>query len=67
MKNLMRILMVLFVFALTACVDKKKEEAEVKAMVEKIEAVESEIEEVAKEVNAKVNEVKDSLKELDSI
>jgi hypothetical protein len=67
MKITSKILVVLFAFALVSCVDKKKEEAEVNAAVEQIEAVEDAIQEVGKEIDTKVNEVEESLKELDSI
>ncbi|SEM27013.1 hypothetical protein SAMN04487910_4601 [Aquimarina amphilecti] len=67
MKNIFKLLTLLLFVGVISCTDKKKEEEETKAAVEKIEAVESELENVTEEVTKKADELEDSLKDLDSI
>ncbi len=67
MKTLTYFLIIVFTIGLSSCTDKKKEEAETKAAVEKIEAVENEIENVSKEIETKSKELDESLNELDNI
>ncbi|NER17506.1 DUF4348 domain-containing protein [Spongiivirga citrea] len=67
MKIISKLLVILLVFSLTSCVDKKKEEAEVKAAVEKVDSLESEVQKLGKEIDTKTKELEDSLQELDSI
>ncbi|WP_299189824.1 hypothetical protein [uncultured Aquimarina sp.] len=67
MKTTIKLFVLLFFTGMISCTDKKKEEEETKAAVEKIEAVESELENVTEEVTKKADELEDSLKDLDSI
>ncbi|AXT55793.1 hypothetical protein J8L88_21160 [Aquimarina sp. MMG015] len=67
MKNIFKLFTLLLFVGVISCTDKKKEEEETKAAVEKIEAVESELESVTEEVTKKADELEDSLKDLDSI
>lgn len=68
MKPLLRttyvIMLLLFV---SSCKDKKKEEAETKAAVIKIEAVEQEVNSISEELDQQTTELEDALKVLDSI
>ncbi|WP_299767728.1 hypothetical protein [uncultured Dokdonia sp.] len=67
MKKLTHFLIIALSIGVFSCTNKKKEEAETKAAVEQIEAVESEIENVSKEIESKARELEDSLEELDGI
>ena len=67
MKTLTKFFAIALVFGLLSCTDKKKEEAETKAAVEKIEAVEAEIDKAAEEVETKAKELEESLGDLDDI
>ena len=67
MKLKSQALVFLFLLALMACRDTKKEEKEAQAVIEEIEAVESEINENSAEIEADTKELEEALKELDSI
>ena len=67
MKVLTKYLVVLGLIFSLSCRDTKKEEAEVKATIEKVEAVETEIEDLVEDVNSKEIELEEALKELDSL
>ncbi len=67
MKTLLRSLVLLGLILVVSCRDTKKEEAEVNATLEQVEAVEKEIDDVVEEVNSKEKELEEALKDLDNI
>jgi len=67
MKTLFRSLLLLGLILIMSCRDTKKEEAEVNATLEQVEAVETEIDNLVEDVNSKEKELEDALKELDSL
>lgn len=67
MKNFLKVAILLIAIGTYSCTDKKKEEEETKAAVEKIEAVEAEIDQAVENVEQKSEELEASLEALDSI
>ena len=63
MKTLMKLSLVCLLFVVTACRDTKQEEAETKAAVEQIEAIENETEEIIESVDKNAEELKKELNE----
>ncbi|WP_324023640.1 hypothetical protein QSV08_12330 [Maribacter sp. BPC-D8] len=67
MKKL-NILVVFFIFlGAVSCRDTEKEQEQLDATLDKIEAVEEDLKETSKEVESKAKEVESALSELDSI
>ena len=64
MKNLSKLAVVLFVMASFACTD-KKEEQEVEAMVNEIEAVEVKVDSMSNQVEEDVEALENALDELE--
>lgn len=64
MKQLIKLFVVLFVFASMSCVD-KKEEQEVEEMVNEIEAVETKVDSISVEVEADAEALEEALEELE--
>lgn len=67
MKKLTTILFPVLCMAIISCGDKKKEEKELDATLDKIEAVEQDIDKTTDELNEKAAEVESALNELDNL
>lgn len=67
MGTYMKLLVLVFFIGIVSCTDKKKEEAETKVALEKIEAVETELDEITEDIDKKAEELEDVLKDLDDI
>jgi septal ring factor EnvC (AmiA/AmiB activator) len=67
MKKLSMLAFAVFSTVIISCRDSKKEQEELDATLNKIEAVEQEIDETVDEVEKKAEEVEAALNELDSI
>jgi hypothetical protein len=67
MKKLSMLAMSVLFMGIISCRDTKKEQQELDATLDKIEAVEQEIEKTAVEVEQKAAEVESALSELDSL
>ena len=67
MKNLSMLVFAVLCMGIISCRDTKKEQQELDATLDKIEAVEQEIDETIQEVEEKVEEVESALSELDSL
>ncbi|GHC62782.1 hypothetical protein [Ulvibacter litoralis] len=67
MKIFLKIGIVFAVVLLASCRDTKKEDAETKAVLEQIEAVEAEVEKINESLKENENELDAALQELDSI
>lgn len=63
-----KLVMIVLLVSFASCRDtNKEEEAENKALMEQVEAVEVEMEEISEKIEENADELKDALKELDSI
>lgn len=67
MKKLSMFLLPVFCMTILSCGDKKKEEKELEATLDKIEAVEQEIDQTTEELDQKAEEVESALSELDNL
>ncbi|WP_299433331.1 hypothetical protein [uncultured Maribacter sp.] len=67
MKKLSLLTLSVLFMGIISCRDTKKEQQELDATLDKIEAVEQEIDETVKEVEQKSEEVESALSELDGI
>lgn len=67
MKKLCKFLLPVFCLAVISCGDSKKEEKELEATLDKIEAVEQEVNDTTDELNQKAEEVESALNELDNL
>ncbi|SNQ42213.1 hypothetical protein [Cellulophaga lytica] len=67
MKKLSLLCLSIFFIGIISCRDEKKEQQELDATIDKIEAVEQEIDETVEEIEKKSEEVEAALSELDSI
>lgn len=67
MKKLCMFLLPVFCMSVISCGDTKKEEKELEATLDKIEAVEQEIDETSEALKQKADEVESALNELDNL
>ncbi|MFC5046702.1 hypothetical protein ACFSTE_10230 [Aquimarina hainanensis] len=67
MKLFIKLSLIVILIGLISCADKKKEEQETKAAIEKVEAIEKELNEVSNDILSKTEELENVLKDLDSI
>ncbi|XLS27962.1 hypothetical protein ACJD0Z_12220 [Flavobacteriaceae bacterium M23B6Z8] len=67
MKKLTLLMLSLVFMGLFSCRDNKKEQEQLDATLDKIEAVESEVDETIEAVEQKTEEVESALEELDSL
>jgi len=67
MKKLIISLIVIALIFSFSCRDTKKEEVEVKAIIEQVEAVENDINAINEDINSKEKELEEALRALDSL
>lgn len=67
MKKLSMLMSFVICMGIISCRDTKKEQQELDATLDKIEAVEQEVDETVQEVEKKAEEVQSALSELDSL
>jgi len=67
MKKITTVLLVILFLGTLSCRDTKKEEAETKANIEKIEAIEKEAEDISTEIEKEADALEKELEELENI
>jgi len=67
MKLVLKFFVLLFLVGQISCKETKKEDSEIQADLEEIEAVENTINEASQELDQDLKELQDALEELDSI
>lgn len=67
MRTFVKIIFAVVLLVLISCTDRKKQDAEMRERIQKIEEIDSTVQEINSQIETDIEELEEALKELDSL